>query len=288
MSARIAIVADIHHGADKFTKKGSAALPLMEEFRRFVADAAPDAVVDLGDRISDVDRDTDLRLETEIAEAFRPIEQPVLHICGNHDRNWLSVAENEEILGQGLGHRTIDLDGWRIVLWCADTLVRSDGFKLYEGDFVWLAATIRTADRPLAIMSHVPVSGHAQVSNYYFERSPQFSTYPTASRVRDTLRAARVPIVWLSGHVHWNTVTMIDGMPHLTVQSLTETFTTHPEPAGTWGLLELDERISWEAFGRDSFRFGIDAASTARRWLAPLPTHSEVPEIRSAIEFERT
>ena len=60
---RLAIVADIHHGEDHYTKKGSAALPLMGEFARFVRDARPDAVIDLGDRISDVSRDTDLRLE---------------------------------------------------------------------------------------------------------------------------------------------------------------------------------------------------------------------------------
>ncbi|WP_117195812.1 metallophosphoesterase family protein [Rhizobium terrae] len=284
---RVALIADIHHGTDKFTKKGSTALALMEEFRRFVAEANPDAVIDLGDRISDVDRETDLRLEREIAEAFRPIVRPVYHICGNHDRNWLSVAENEEIFGQPLGHRTIDLGGWRIVLWSADTLVRTDGFKLSEGDFIWLAGVVRSADRPLAIMSHVPVSGHAQESNYYFERNPQFSCYPNADRVRALLRAATIPVVWFSGHVHWNTVTMVDGIPHVTVQSLTETFTCHPEPAGTWGLLELDDKVTWEAFGRDPFRFGIDAAATARRWVAPLPSFLDVPEIRSEVEFKR-
>ena len=36
---RLAIVADIHHGEDHYTKKGSAALPLMGEFARFVRDA---------------------------------------------------------------------------------------------------------------------------------------------------------------------------------------------------------------------------------------------------------
>jgi glyoxylase-like metal-dependent hydrolase (beta-lactamase superfamily II) len=47
---RLALVADIHHGTDHFTKKGSTALGLMQEFARFVADAKPDAVIDLGDR----------------------------------------------------------------------------------------------------------------------------------------------------------------------------------------------------------------------------------------------
>ena len=53
--------------------------------------------------------------------------------------------------------------------------------------------------------------------------------------------ARPVPVVWLAGHVHWNTVTLVDGIPHVTLQSLTETFTTHPEPAAAWGLLELGD-----------------------------------------------
>src|SRR4051794_37865915 len=66
-SLRIAIIADIHHGADHFTKKGTAAMPLLAEFNRFVADAEPALVVELGDRISDSNRESDLVLEREVA-----------------------------------------------------------------------------------------------------------------------------------------------------------------------------------------------------------------------------
>jgi len=280
-SIRIAVVADIHHGEDSFTKKGSAALPLMAEFARFVADARPDLVVDLGDRISDRNRETDLVLQRDVAEAFAPIAVPRQHLCGNHDRDHLSVSDNEAILGQSLGHRTVDLGGWRLVFWAADTLIRRPGgFVLKEADLLWLAATVQAADRPLAIMSHVPVSGHAQTGNYYFERNPDSSTYPGADRARAVLAAARVPVMWVSGHVHWNTLTTVNGIPHITLQSLTETFTTFPEPAGTWGLLELGEKIDWTVFGRDPFTLSLDPQATTRRWVTPLQPFHEHPEIR--------
>src|SRR5688572_14507312 len=96
-SVRIAIVADIHHGQDHNTKKGSSALSLFSEFARFVADSQPAAVIDLGDRISDESRAKDLVLQCEIAEAFRAISVPLYHLCGNHDRENLTVAENEDI-----------------------------------------------------------------------------------------------------------------------------------------------------------------------------------------------
>ena len=278
---RLAIVADIHHGEDHYTKKGSAALPLMGEFARFVRDARPDAVIDLGDRISDVSRDTDLRLEREVADAFRAVDAQRFHLCGNHDRDHLSVADNEEILGQSLGHQTLDLGGWRLVLWRADSRIRRPGgFLLAEADLLWLAGVVRQADRPLAIMSHVPVSGHAQTGNYYFERTPTLSTYPGAGRVRDVLRAARVPVMWVSGHVHWNTLTVVDGIPHFTLQSLTETFTTNPAPAASWALLELGPAIDWRVTGADPFAARLDTAATGRRWITPLPPIDLVAEER--------
>lgn len=277
MSVRIAVVADIHHGAPSATKRGDAALDLMADFARFANDARPDFVVDLGDRISDIDRDTDLGLERDVAEAFRAVEAPIHHINGNHDRDHLEVADNEEILGQSLANAAFDAGGWKIVLWRADSKIlrtpEHSGFLLREADLLWLSRIAQNADRPLLVLSHVPVSGHAQTGNYYFERNPSASTYPMAERARAALAQSRFPVVCLSGHVHWNTVTTVDGITHLTQQSLTESFTTKGEPAGAFGLLELDDTVSWQVQGLDPFAFSF--RPTADRWTPPLPVFSE-------------
>lgn len=285
---RLCLVADIHHGEDSFTKKGSAALSLLSEFSRFVNDAKPDAVIDLGDRISDVDTKTDKRLEREVADGFKAIEAPIFHICGNHDRDHLSVADNVEILGQELENQTIDLGDWTLVIWRADSKIhRPSGFILPEADLLWLAGVIRTATKPIALFSHVPISGHSQDSNYYFERNPDLSTYPGgAKRARAILATARVPVTCFSGHVHWNTLTMVNGQPHFTLQSLTESFTTYPEPAGSYALLELSDQIGWQVFGADTFEARLNAAETARRWITPLPPFHEHPEIRHRLQAQ--
>ena len=129
-------------------------------------------------------------------------------------------------------------------------------------------------------MSHVPVSGHSQVGNYYFEENPQSATYPEAARLRAILRSAKTPLAWISGHVHWNTVTKVDGMPHLTLQSLTETFTTGGEAAGTFGLLELSDRIDWRVVGKDPFAFAMDTAETLRRWRPPMAPFAKNPAMQ--------
>ena len=142
------VIADIHHGAPSCTKNGPAAAALMERFAAFVEARSPDLVVDLGDRISDVDRDTDLRLAREAAAMFAPLSAPLKHICGNHDLDHLTVAENEEILGQSLSNETVPLDGWTAVIWRPDARIhRPGGFVLPEADFLWLAGVLAAAAR---------------------------------------------------------------------------------------------------------------------------------------------
>ncbi|WP_187968502.1 metallophosphoesterase family protein [Aquibium microcysteis] len=281
MSVRICVVADIHHGKPSATKRGDAALSLMAEFARFTGDARPDLVLDLGDRISDENRETDLVLQKEVADAFRPVAAPIHHINGNHDRDHLDVVDNETILGQPMKSMTLDVGGWRIALWRADAKIHRDpanqGFVLREEDLLWLSRTAQAADRPLLVVSHVPISGHAQTGNYYFERNPSVATYPMAERARAALAQARVPVVCLAGHVHWNTITTVDGITHLTQQSLTESFTTQGEPAGAMGLLELGETVNWQVTGRDPIAFGF--APSATRWTPPLPVFADHPEI---------
>jgi len=283
MSVRLAIVADIHHGAPSATKRGDAALSLMDDFARFATSEGATHVLDLGDRISDVDAETDRRLEAEVAEAFRAVQAPVWHLNGNHDRDHLSVADNEEILGQSLGHAVHDLGAWRIALWRADSKIcRGDdhhGFMLREADLLWLSRTVLAADRPLLVVSHVPVSGHSQIGNYYFQNNPASSVYPMAERARAALAQARVPVVCLAGHVHWNTVTTVDGIPHLTQQSLTESFTTEGAPAGAMGILDLGETLRWEVAGADPFSFAT--RPRVARWTPPMP------DVRTHPEFGR-
>ena len=281
MPVRICVVADIHHGKPSATKRGDTALGLMDEFAAFTRDAKPDFILDLGDRISDENRETDLVLAREIAETFKPLGAPVHHINGNHDRDYMEVSDNEEILGQPLQSMTFDIGDWRIALWRADSkIVRGpdySGFVLREADLLWLSRTAQAADRPLLVVSHVPVSGHAQTGNYYFEKNPSSSTYPMADRARAALAQARVPVVCLAGHVHWNTITTVDGITHLTQQSLTESFTTQGEPAGAMGMLELDGDVSWRVGGLDPIAHAF--TPHASRWTPPLPAFSEHPEL---------
>ena len=278
MSLRLAIVTDIHHGPSRFGKCGEAAAPLMKDFARFVQQHGASHVIDLGDRITDCDEETDLRLSADVKAMFDAVDVPHWHVNGNHDREHLSVAQNEATLGQSLAHEVIDLQGWRIILWRAETrLVNTPtrrGFELPETDLTWLAHQLQKADRPVLLCSHVPLSEHSQIGNYYLEHNAQLGSYPQAARVRAALGQARVPVVCIAGHVHWNTVTQINGIFHLTQQSLTESFTTCGEPAAAMGILELGtDQVSWEVFGNDPFYCRLPVKD--HRWPPVRPSRTE-------------
>ena len=270
-TTRIAVLADIHHGPDLPTKRGSAALPLLERFSAFVAETAPDLVLELGDRISDEAPDVDRRRMAEVADALRALPAPVVSVCGNHDLVHLPAEENGALLGQPMRHRMVELEGLLVVLWQAEARLRPErGFALAEGDLAWLEATLAAADRPVLLASHLPLSGQAQTGNHYFENQPELAGYAEQPAIRRVLDRCPVPILAIAGHVHWNSVTLVDGIAHLTVQSLTETFTTSPDPAAAMALLELGQQARLQVVGNDPFACTLPFAGPRRRWLAPL------------------
>ena len=132
---RLAIVADIHNGRDIFTKRGTAALPLLKRFIAEVNDGDFDAVVDLGDRISDEDVDRDKELLAEVVSEFGALEIMHHHVNGNHDRATLIQADIDAILGGPTESRTVYIGDVRLVFWQPNvSIVEGRALRLEEGD----------------------------------------------------------------------------------------------------------------------------------------------------------
>ena len=109
--------------------------------------------------------------------------------------------------------------------------------------------------------------------NYYFENNADFATYPDHAEIRHTVERTGRAALWLSGHVHWNSATNVAGIQHVTVQSASESYTTMPDPACTYALLEIEDATArLEIFGRDTMTLEIPfAASGSRQWPKPRP-----------------
>ncbi|WP_315720428.1 MULTISPECIES: metallophosphoesterase family protein [unclassified Bradyrhizobium] len=270
-TTRIAVIGDIHHGQDTPTKRGSMALPLLEQFVAEVNSGRFDAVIDLGDRISDEDPERDRLLQSDVAMCFGKLVPVHHHVSGNHDVALLSLADNEAILDRPSGSRALTVGDIRCVFWQPDVgLTRERGFRLSASDLEELVRLLWQDDRPTLLVSHVPLSGHAQTGNYYFEANPGHAAYAETDAIRAAIAEAPCPIVALAGHVHWNTLTTVDGTSHLTLQSLTETFISGA-PAEAAGILDIEEgRLRWTVTGREPLSVTLPWPQTRTRWRAPL------------------
>ncbi|MDQ7841347.1 MAG: metallophosphoesterase [bacterium] len=266
---RLALVADIHYGQFSEAKAGPEALRLLEGVIDEVNSVSPDLVVDLGDRINEECLDRDAALFRKVSERFQKLRVPWRFLPGNHDLVHLSVAECETVLGQPLSHHSMDLRGCHLVFWHADPRQRPAGRAVERGDLDWLEADLRSTDLPAIIFTHIPFGGASVVGNYYFGHNPPGGAeYRNASGIRDVLGCTESAVLAIAGHVHWNTLTTIDGIRYVTIQSLTETFTTHPHPAGAWALLEMTpEGFHLEIKGRDRAIFSLPFKQRGHHWL---------------------
>lgn len=269
---KLAIISDIHHapaGPDEFDVR-----QVVDDFVSRAIEDGVEVLIDLGDRIDDIDRETDLRLSAELADIFKRFGGPRVHLRGNHDVVNLTDFDHERLFGQRPGHRVLDLGTCRLVLWEPSvSFNRRAGFPPAAGELDWLTGTLRADTRPAIVATHIPLSGASMTSNYYFENNPTFATYPDAALVRTAVEATGNAALWLAGHVHWNSLSVIGNVAHVTVQSVSERFTTMPNPARASARLEISG--SWaklEVAGDDplkiEFPFG---RSGDRPWPEPRP-----------------
>jgi len=273
---KIAIVTDIHHGPTSHNKE--AGWNSLDALRRVIDCAIEeqvDLLLDLGDHISDTCAEADYIVATEVAELFKTFPCQRVHVMGNHDVANLDVADNEAIYGESMQSRVVDLGVCRLIVWQPRVeITMGIGLPAAEPSLAWLVAALNADERPAIIATHVPLSGHSQTGNYYFENNPKYASYPDHQRVRQAVEATGKAALWLSGHVHWNTVTQINNLPHITIQSLSERFTTFPKTAESWALLTLtDNELSLEVRGNDPFYVRLPFnRSGDKPWITPTHT----------------
>ena len=281
---RLALVTDIHHGPPTKTKRGDEALPLLHKFVDFANDWGADLVVDLGDRISDKDNETDRRLTADVAGAFQRVSIPRRHLAGNHDLEFMTRQDGEELLGTSLTSESLDINGFHLVFWQAGVKYdRQDGFSLTDGDIQWLADDLAATDLPAIVFSHVPLDGALMTGNFYFEANQHCSQYGETEEIRRVLREAGNVVLCVAGHVHWNKANSVDGIPYLSLQSLTESFTTAPAPAGAWSTIEIGEDIHWQCHGADPLDVRMPIG---HGWVPPLPSFDELRRRRDEQRME--
>ena len=245
--AKIAIIADIHHGVDRGSKKGSAAKGLFNQFLEWAHTEKCDLIVDLGDRISDVDTATDMRLQAEVSGWFKQSKIPVRHINGNHEVDFLTKEQLHRAMGQSVETSTIELGGYHLIFWCAHVRLRyqvgiDDPSEAQLGE---LKAALEASSLPTILFSHVPLYGPGYTGHFVHENvAPEAGSYSkkASDQIREIVERSEKVVLCINGHTHWNQYQAVDGIHYISVPSLIELFTSYPKPNGAWSLLTLDKQ----------------------------------------------
>lgn len=268
-SLQLLLVSDVHHGPEFEAKAGPKALSELRSVVRRLEDEAADTIVDLGDRINNSDLERDAQHMLEVAAVFATSTKQRYHLLGNHDVKLLSPADNERLLRQPVASRVVARQGWTLILWSPPPLFRRDGCVVPAADIRWLREAVDQLTGPAVLFTHVPLGGGSMRGNYYFEGDPAAgATYLELPAIQELLLATDNLKLVVSGHVHWNSVNTIDGLPFLTIQSLSELATTSPHPAGAWARLTLqNDAARLEVMGRDGFDLRVPLRQAGRHWL---------------------
>jgi 3',5'-cyclic-AMP phosphodiesterase len=252
MSVRLVLVTDIHLGPNTGNVYGDRALEFFDEFAKAAALARPELVVDLGDRLTEINRETDMENLINLAHRFRSLPCQRKHLIGNHDL--LPKALQETILETNLSSHAIDFAGWQLVF--LESFDGTIGGAISNETVTWLETVLQASSAPAVIFSHQPLHGLPMTGNPYFERDyAEHACAKNAARVREVLERTnhehpgKVRLC-LNGHAHWMDSCTIGAIPFVTIPSLSESIMTDGVPARAWATLDLNpDQIRLNIFG---------------------------------------
>jgi 3',5'-cyclic-AMP phosphodiesterase len=264
---RIALLGDQHFGPKAFfdgklRKLSHEAARLCGEFVRAMNHLErPDLVVNLGDVVEDHDRDRDRENYAQFLELMSALDAPILHVAGNHDSINLSDDDLRQLWQhQGPLYHSLDVAGVHL------SLLRSIEHKdvavhLPDEQLAWLEQDLATARAPAIVLVHHPLSEMELVGNRWFEHAPQICRIAERRRVRAVLEASGKVACVFNGHVHWNHLDLIRGIPYVTVQSLTENVDEDApgRPAAAWAICDVTpQRVRIRISGAEPARYQIE------------------------------
>ena len=246
MALRLAIITDLHCGRDTGNVKGPLSLEILSEFVAAAHDFEPDAVVELGDRLTDENPEADRGRLLDLARVFKRLPYPRYHISGNHDL--LPKADQEAILEANLSSHSTEIGGWKLLF--LDTFNGATGGEIALQTLEWLSSELSSSALPVVVFSHQPLHGAWLRGNPYFETDFRDHACPVgADAARVILEASGKVHLCVSGHAHWNDHRVVNGIPYITLLSATESHWSAPLPSRAFALLSLSDGIRLEVRG---------------------------------------
>ncbi len=233
----VALITDLHFGPEtcfhgklrKLTAHGpELARAFVERMNRVVR---PDIVVNLGDDIEDEDHASDRARYAECVGILRHADAELVHVAGNHDTINLQPAELLELQERSLPagsagapislYSSFDRGGFHFVV--LHTLEHRDReITVDEGQLRWLEDDLVAHPVPTVVLMHHSASDQDVRGNPWFEGRAQLGLVRERARIRALFEKSGHVRAVFNGHMHWNHLDVIGGIPYITLQSLIE------------------------------------------------------------------
>lgn len=266
MTFRLAVVTDLHFGVrarfrGKLRKVSDAAPSLADKFVARMSDHVhPDLVLALGDLIEEESHDADRLRYGTCANLLRKVDAPLHFAAGNHDL----VHQTKDELRRtwkydGELFYSFDIAGHHVcVLHTIEhTLV---DVRLPDDQLRWLQRDLAATKLPSIVAMHHSAADQNLTGNRWFEFAPHLALVHERQQLRRVIAESGKVAIVVNGHVHWNHVDVHDGIPYVTVQSLTENVNDDEpaRPASAWGIFTLnDNGVCVECEGEQPIRFEL-------------------------------
>jgi 3',5'-cyclic-AMP phosphodiesterase len=264
---RFALISDVHFGPPashqgKLRKLTHLSEALVESFaRRMQQELRPDLVINLGDVLEDEAPEPDRQRYGRFVELLAQIGKPVLHVAGNHDTIHLTP---EELCGMW-GNTTSPVysqDHQGIHFAVLRTIEhRGERIELPEEQIRWLEQDLAATQLPSIVLMHHPASEMRLDGNRWFEKRPNLCRVVERRALRQVIEASGKVLAVFNGHVHWNHLDVISGIPYITLQSLIENLDDDApgRAAAAYAVCDLDERrLVVTVYGAEMLRYQLE------------------------------
>jgi Icc protein len=263
----LGIITDVHFGPEarwhgKLRKLTHLAGELTRDFVRQMNDEVkPDLVVNLGDDIEDESREADLRRYGECQAILRGAKAELVNVAGNHDL----IHMNREDLSRfwqrsGPLYYSFDRAGWHFVV--LHTLERQDvDVRVPDTQIAWLRGDLAAAKGPAIVLMHHSASEQDVEDSRWWPGRPHMALVKERAELRRVFeQSGRVRAVF-NGHLHWNHLDVIAGIPYVTVQSPIENLDDDApgRAAATYAVVRLaPRRMLVHVRGNDPARYQVE------------------------------
>jgi len=265
----IALITDLHFGPEarfggKLRKLTAHAGDLARAFvERMNREVKPDLVVNLGDDIEDESPEADRARYLECQRILGAADAELVNVAGNHDTIHLGAADLLSAWGKPPGSElfsSFDRGGFHFVV--LHTRERKDhDVSVGEAQLAWLAADLAAHPGPIVVLMHHSAADQDLRGNRWFEGLPHICLVRERRKLRALLEGHGDVRAVFNGHLHWNHLDVIGGLPYVTLQSLIENLDDDApgRAAAAHAVVRLSpKRIVVEVEGAERARYQFD------------------------------